>query len=203
MKDVTVILDNGHGGLTQGKYKALAGGRFHTFSDGTSIYEGEFNRYIVTGICMELTKLGIKYVNLVPEYKDISLPTRVIRANKYNKNKSFLISVHANAGGGTGFEVFTSVGQTKSDKIADVFAREFKLEFPNERLRSAPWGDADLDKERNFHILKHTRMPAILTENFFMDTEKECKDYLLTRAGRGRIIDFHVRAIRKVIEDLY
>jgi N-acetylmuramoyl-L-alanine amidase len=203
MKDVTIILDNGHGGLSAGTYKALAGGRFHTFEDGTTIYEGEFNRYIVTGICMELTKLGIKYINLVPEYNDITLATRVNRANKFNKNKSFLISVHANAGGGTGFEVFTSVGQTKSDKIADVFAKEFQLEFPSERLRSDPWGDADLDKERNFHILKYTRMPAILTENFFMDTERECKDYLLSREGRNRIIDFHVRAIRKVIDELY
>ena len=46
-------------------------------------------------------------------------------------------------------------------------------------------------------------MPAILTENFFMDTERECKAYLLTREGRNRIIDFHVRAIRKVIDELY
>lgn len=203
MKDITVLLDNGHGGLTDGKYKALSGGRFVTFDDGTTIYEGEFNRYICAGIMMELTKLGIKYVNIAPEHQDITLAERVKRANQYDKRKSFLISIHANAGGGTGFEVFTSVGQTKSDKIATVFAKAFVKEFPDERLRSEPWGDADLDKERNFHILKKTTMPAILTENFFMDNEAECRKYLLTREGRNRIIDFHVAAIQEVIKDLY
>ena len=66
MKEATVLLDNGHGGLTDGKYKALSGGRYVKFEDGTTIYEGEFNRFICAGIMMELTNLGIKYVNIAP-----------------------------------------------------------------------------------------------------------------------------------------
>ena len=47
------------------------------------IYEGEFNRAIVNGIIERLTYLKIPYVNIAPEYRDVTLKTRVNRANKY------------------------------------------------------------------------------------------------------------------------
>jgi len=42
-------------------------------------------------------------------------------------------------------------------------------------------------------------MPAILTENFFMDTERECKKFLMTKEGRDRIAKYHIEAIKKII----
>ena len=85
------------------------------------IYEGEFNRAIVNGIIEQLTKFNIPYVNIAPEYRDVRLETRVRRANKYPVKSSFYLSVHSNAGGGKGSEIFTSPGNTKSDKIATAF----------------------------------------------------------------------------------
>ncbi len=196
-----VLLDNGHGGLINGTYQT-PGKRSPIWNDGSQLFEDEFNRAIVNGIIEDLTRLRIPYVNIAAEYRDVTLETRVNRANKYNSRNSFYLSVHSNAGGGHGSEVYTSSGSTKSDKIATVFGEEFKREFPNRRLRT-DFSDGDLDKEKNFYVLKHTRMPAILTENFFMDNEEECKSLLMTREGRAKIIKYHVETIKRVQKELF
>ena len=196
-KDIMVILDNGHGFNCAGK-------RSPKWEDGTQLFEYEFNRDIVNRIAEKLQKLNISHFILVPEEKDISLTERVNRANKINKqyrNKCFLISIHANAGGGTGWEVWTSIGQTKSDDIATIMWQEMKTEFPSEKMR-VDMADGDVDKEKNFTILYETKCPAILTENFFMDTEKDCK-LIMSNTGRQKIANAHVRAIQKVIDTLY
>lgn len=196
-----VLLDNGHGGLIKGIYQT-PGKRSPRWKDGSQLYEGEFNRAVVGRIIESLTRLAIPYVNLVPEAKDLSLATRVKRANAFAAESCFLLSVHANAGGGHGFEVYTSPGETRSDAIATLFGEAFQRAFPDRRLRS-DYTDSDLDKEAAFTLLKKTRMPAVLTENFFMDNEEECRQLLLTREGRDRIADFHVQAIRQVQAKLF
>lgn len=195
-----VLLDNGHGGLINKEYQT-PGKRKDWDKDGI-IYEGEFNRAIVNGIIEQLTFLKIPYVNIAPEYWDVSLKTRVNRANKYPARKSVYISVHSNAGGGTGSEIFTSVKPTKSDKIATIFGEEYQKEFPDIPLRMDE-SDGDLDKEANFYVLKHTKMPAILTENFFMDNKEEFKTILNVREGRKRIIDYHVNAILRTRSEIF
>lgn len=195
-----VLLDNGHGSLINGKYQTQ--GKRKDFGNGEIIYEGEFNRAIVNGIIEQLTELKISYVNIAPEYRDVRLETRVNRANKYPKTKSFYLSIHSNAGGGHGSEIFTSPGDTKSDKIATIFGKEYQKEFPNRRLRT-DFSDGDLDKERRFYVLTKTKMPAILTENFFMDNYGEYKTILNTREGRKKIIDYHIKAILRVKKDLF
>jgi len=189
-----VILDNGHGEETSGK-------RSPKWSDGTQLFEYEFNRDIVKRIAEKLDKEGIKYHILVPELNDVPLKERVSRANKlydtYNK-QAFLVSVHANAGGGTGWEVFTSKGQTNSDPIATIFFEEAQREFAPEWRMRLDCSDGDPDKEENFYILRNTKGPAILTENFFMDTEKDCR-LIMSEEGRNRVADVHVRAIKRVL----
>lgn len=195
-----VLLDNGHGGLINGKYQTK-GKRKDWGKDGV-IYEGEFNRAIVSGIIEELTKLNIPYVNIAPEYRDVRLETRVNRANKYPKGSCFYLSIHSNAGGGHGSEMFTSPGDTKSDKIATIFGQEFKREFPNNRLRT-DFSDGDLDKERRFYVLTKTKMPAVLTESFFMDNLEEFKTILNTKKGRQQIINYHIEAILRVQKEIF
>ncbi|MCF6184235.1 MAG: N-acetylmuramoyl-L-alanine amidase [Bacteroidales bacterium] len=199
MKKSLIILDNGHGGIINGKY-VTAGKRSPVWSDGSQLFEGVFNRQIVDGIAAELDKLNINFDLLVPDDKDVPLRERVRRANYADNGKSLLISVHSNAGGGEGVEIFTSPGETKSDKIATVFGEEFKRTFPDKKLRT-DYRDGDLDKEAKFTIIYKTRMPAILTENFFMDNEAECKDILMTDYGRRAIVQYHVNAIKRAIEE--
>ena len=195
-----VLLDNGHGGLINGKYQTA--GKHVSHKDLGVIYEGEFNRAIVNGIIQELTKLIIPYVNIAPEYWDVRLETRVNRANEYAARKSVYISVHSNAGGGSGSEIYTTPGQTKSDAIATIFGEEFEKMFPKKPLRT-DYSDGDLDKENRYFVLTKTKMPAILTENFFMDNSEEFKTILNTREGRQNIIDYHVNAIKRLQTEVF
>ena len=190
-----VLLDNGHG-------KETAGKRSPVWSDGSQLFEWEFNRDIVRRIAEKLQADGIPYRVLVPEENDISLTERARRANeiaKENNGKAYVLSIHANAGGGTGWEVYTSPGQTPSDAIATVFFEEAGREFVPDgwRMRS-DYSDGDPDKEANFAILTKTTCPAILTENFFMDTEKDCR-FIMSEDGRERIANMHVAAIKRVL----
>jgi N-acetylmuramoyl-L-alanine amidase len=57
--------------------------------------------------------------------------------------------------------------------------------------------DGDPDKEANFYVLKHTAMPAILSENFFMTNKKECK-LLMSEDGRDRIAKIHFEMIKEI-----
>lgn len=192
-----IILDNGHGGLINGIYQT-PGNRSPVWADGSQLFEGVFNRIIVKGIAKELEKLNIKHLVLVDTEEDISLQRRVKMANKHGKNNVYL-SVHANASGGKGFEIFTSRGDTTADLLPKYFVEEVINEFPKVRIRG-DMRDGDIDKEANFYVLKHTVMPAILTENFFMDNEKECKEILMTKLGRQKIINYHVNAIVRIKE---
>lgn len=192
----TVILDNGHGNNTAGK-------RSPVWSDGKQLFEYEFNRDIVRRIAAQLDAAGIPYRILVPEETDISLGERCRRANKiYEETEGdcFLLSIHANAGGGTGWEVYTSPGQTKADPMATVFYKEAEKEFAPDGWRiRADYSDGDPDKENAFYILMHTKAPAILTESFFMDTEKDCR-FLMSENGQQRIANMHVAAIKQIIK---
>ena len=198
-----ILLDNGHGGLIAGEYQT-AGKRSPIWNDGSQLFEGEFNRSIVNGIIQQLTSLKIGYVVITPELKDITLETRVNRANRVFETRKdcFFVSVHANAGGGSGCEIYTSPGKTRSDEIATIFGETYQALLPDQRLRT-DFSDNDLDKERRFYLLTKTRMPAILTENFFMDNETECREFLMSPDGRQRIIDYHVKAIIDVQSSIY
>ena len=196
-----VLLDNGHGGLINGEYQT-PGKRSPVWDDGSQLFEGEFNRSIVARIVESLTSLIIPYVIIAPETRDVKLSTRVKRANEIQDEPCFYLSVHSNAGGGNGFEVFTSPGETTSDKIATIFGEEYKKTFPQKKLRT-DYSDGDLDKEAAFTVIKKTRMPAVLTENFFMDNEEECKEILMTKQGRDLIAEFHVNAIMRAKSEIF
>ncbi len=62
-----------------------------------------------------------------------------------------------------------------------------------------PMNDGDMDKEADFTILKKTDCPAVLTENMFMDTEKDCK-FIMSEHGRQLITKIHVNGIIKYLK---
>jgi N-acetylmuramoyl-L-alanine amidase len=189
------IIDNGHGENTPGK-------RSPVWADGKQLFEYEFNRDIVQRIFAALGKFGINRHILVPEYTDVSLAERCRRVNAlYAKDRTaFLLSIHANAGGGTGWECYTSPGKTKADGMSTIFYEQAEKTFGKEWKIRKDLSDGDPDKEENFYILKNTACPAVLTENFFMDTERDCR-YIMSEAGRQAVADMHVEAIKKIIID--
>jgi len=179
-----IILDNGHGIDTLGK-------RSPVWTDGTQLFEWEFNRIIAAGIFKKLQKLNISSVLLVPEFKDISLRERVDRVNKLaSEEKCFLISIHANAGGGSGWEVYYPDNCQFSKKSGEYFFKLVERHLPEFKLRGAKVG--------NFQLLREVNCPALLTENLFMDTWEDCS-FLLSKFGKMKIISIHVAAIKKIL----
>lgn len=166
------ILDNGHGGVIGGEYQT-AGKRSPNWEKGV-LYEGMFNRWVVNRLVEKLDRAQIPYYKVSEESRDISLEERVERVNKIIRDvpNGMLLSVHANAGGGTGMEFFTTQGVTTSDVICGEFIKEAVAAVPSHKLRE-DLSDGDSDKEANFYILSRVVCPAILVEVGFMDNKED------------------------------
>lgn len=197
----TILLDNGHGGIIDGKYQT-SGKRSPIWPDGRILYEGEFNRDIVAKLKGMMSAKGYPFLDLVNTQKDIPLKQRTDDANAYyktNKNCIYL-SIHANAGGGTGYEVFTSPGQTKSDDYAELFITEYGKMFPAFKLRADVKSDGDHDKEEKFYVLVNPVMPSVLIECAFMDTLNPDCEMLMSDDDRNKIAQAIFNGIEKVYE---
>ena len=193
MKDILVQLDAGHGIETRGK-------RSPKWPDGSQLFEYQYNRQLVRLINLGLLKYKIKTAILVPEISDIPLYLRVKRSNVLTaKNNSVLISVHGNAGGGSGMEVWTSPGQTKSDVLAQIWYTVAKKNMESIWPIRQDMSDGDADKESKFYILANTACPAILTENGFMDTAEDCLQ-MMDPYVQQIISDVHVQSILEYIK---
>jgi len=186
----TILLDAGHGGMINGQYQTQ-GKRSPKWTDGTQLFEGEFNRAVKLRVMEMLQIAGIKYVDVNPQQTDLSLHDRVEYANTYDK--SLYVSIHANAGGGTGCEVFTAESCSDvSTALANEIASQYSTFFPNEKWRGV--------KKRDFYVIKNTKMPAVLIECFFMDREDECKKYLMTIEGRDQIAKWIYSSIKTFLD---
>lgn len=193
-----IILDNGHGQETRGK-------RSPVWADGSQLLEWKYNRKVVNDIFRQLQSSGIGCTKLVPEDSDIPLRERVDRANRMaaanSISQTLLVSVHVNAAGvagtASGWEIHTSPGHTKADEYAryfwDAADRLLGDRFP---IRG-DWEDGEGDRDSDLYILRHTACPAVLTENLFMDNEKDCR-FLLSEDGFRKIVQLHVDAIKQI-----
>ena len=152
------ILDQGHGKDTLGKsYKDLE--------------EWKFNRFVLKYLTFELGYKEIPYHVLVPEDYDVSLRTRVNRANKLaEENECFLLSIHGNAFYEEGFEKVDGIETWYYSEVGKEYARIFQEDL----IEELEWKDRGL-KQGNFTIIKETIMPAVLVELGFYtnDVERE------------------------------
>ena len=200
VKTINILIDNGHGVETKGKRSP----------DG-KLLEGVYTREIASLVKKKLKDEGYNVILVTPEQKDVPLKKRCDRVNAYcdefGKDNCLLVSIHVNAAGdgsfwmnGKGFEVWTTYGETMSDKLAECFYCDAAKTLRGFNLRRDKT-DGDSDKESNFYILYHTKCPAILTENLFMDNKKEA-EYLLTKLGKQSIVDLHVNAIKDFLNKL-
>ena len=92
----------------------------------------------------------------------------------------FSLAIHCNAGGGKGFEAFTSPGDTSADPIATHLLNTFLGAFPNRVMRTDP-SDGDPDKESKFAVLVGTKHPCVLFECGFIDNAEE-EQFLIREA---------------------
>lgn len=188
-----VLIDNGHGSNTPGKRSP----------DG-QLREYAYTREIAERLVMELRKNGIDAERIVKEEIDVPLAERCRRANEYKASEAILVSIHCNAAGNgsdwmsaRGWEAWTSVGKTKADKLATCLYENAEYCLPGMKIRK-DMTDGDQDKESGFYILKHTKCPAVLTENLFQDNKKDV-EFLLSEEGKLAIVNMHVWGIMKYL----
>ena len=188
-----VLIDNGHGANTPGKRSP----------DGR-LREYAYAREIAGRVVFELRKKGIDAEQIVKEEVDVPLSERCRRVNEYKASEAILISIHCNAAGGgstwmqaRGWEAWTSMGQTKADKLATCLYEAAEKYLPGMKIRK-DITDGDPDKESGFYILKHTKCPAVLTENLFQDNREDV-DFLLSEEGKRTIVSLHVKGICKYL----
>lgn len=192
-----ILLDAGHGIDTPGKR-----------SPDNTLLEYKYCREIMNEVYSILTKMGYIVYKIPEDDTDMPLYKRYTKVNEYCKiDDSILISIHCNAAGngskwmnGTGFEVWTSKGQTKSDILAECFYTEAQSILKGIKIRKDN-SDGDSDKESNFAILYKTKCPAVLTENLFMDNKQDV-EYLLSEQGRQNIINLHVNSIVRYLNKI-
>ncbi len=194
-----IFIDNGHGLMTAGKRSP--DGHFR---------EPFYNREIAKRVVSDLRDRGLDAEILVPEDDDLSLAERVRRVNAacflLGKQNVILVSIHVNAAGSgskwlnaTGWSVYTCKGQTASDKLAECLCQAAIKNFPGRRIRT-DMSDGDMDWEEGFYILRKSLCPAVLTENFFMDSRSDL-EYLQSRAGKQPVVDTHMEGIVEYLED--
>lgn len=187
-----ILIDNGHGKNTPGKRSP--DGKFREYL---------YAREIAEAIEGELKFLGIDAERIVTETEDISLAERARRVNeicgRLGAENVVLVSIHCNAskngewGKARGWSAYTSKGKTKSDELATMLYVEAAKNFAGQTLRKE-YSDGDPDWEEGFYVLRKTKCPAVLTENFFMDNEQDLA-YLTSEEGREAIIRTHVAAL--------
>ncbi|NJM14039.1 MAG: N-acetylmuramoyl-L-alanine amidase [Bacteroidales bacterium] len=183
------IIDAGHGGMVRGangrvKYDTAPKKMFDHGKNGVA-YEGAINRLVAEKLVNLWLGRQYRPLAMIKTNLDLSLTQRVHFANGiYNAYKDryccLYLSLHANAGGGTGFEVYTTPNDNVSDKYATIIAEELKKEVPNFNFRQDN-SDGDLDKEALFYVLAKTEMPAVLAELLFFDNPTDWQ-YMKTDA---------------------
>lgn len=187
-----ILLDNGHGENTAGKCSP----------DGL-FREYKYAREIAEAIERELRTRGYDVERIVKETIDVPLEERARRVNeicgRLGASNVVLISIHCNAAkngewaNARGWCAYTSKGKTKSDELATMLYVEAGHNFTGQTIRK-DFSDGDPDWEESFYVLKKTKCPAVLTENFFMDNKQDVS-YLLSLEGRTQIVRTHVDAL--------
>lgn len=144
-----IFIDPGHGGTDPGAVGNGIQEKNITLQIATRVRDILLNEY--NNVTVQMSRTGDQTV---------SLPARTNAANAWGAN--FFLSIHINAGGGTGYEdyIYPGSGAPTTTYRSHIHTEVMKLvNFVDRGMKSA-----------NFHVLRESNMPAVLTENGFIDT---------------------------------
>jgi N-acetylmuramoyl-L-alanine amidase len=207
--NTVVVIDAGHGGFDRnGRYTTdPKTGKFfdhkdkglnlHGIDQNSVFYEGIFNRIVARKLAYCLAQLGIRTLKCYDDRADLSLTSRTNVCNSYHRqfdNDTLVVSLHANAGGGKGSEIFTSLGETKSDVLADFIANGIAPTLSRFGRPFRRGSATSADKDRNLAMVTNTLAPAILFEFDFFDTLEGAKQ-LDTVAYQNAMCEAKARSI--------
>lgn len=176
-----IFIDAGHGGTDPG-----------------AVGNGLQEKVLTLTIAKKIESLLKNYENVSVKMSrtsdtTLSLSQRTDAANAWGSD--FFLSVHINAGGGTGYEDYryntltatSATGKVQSTIHSAVMA---ELKAFNVIDRGA--------KSANFHVLRETNSPALLSENLFIDTKVDAnllkRNDVLDAIARG-----HVEGLAKAL----
>lgn len=172
---VKIYLDAGHGGSDQG-------------ASGYGLKEKDLTLTISNKIYNMLQDYkGVTVKRSRSTDKTLSLSQRTNEANKWGAD--LFLSIHINAGGGSGFESYVYNGSLRSE------TENVRSVIHDEIIKSINVKDRG-KKKANFHVLRESKMNALLTENMFIDTKKD-SDQLKSNLFLDLVAHGHVNGIVK------
>ena len=149
---VKIFIDPGHGGQDPG-------------GTGNGLKEKDLTLKIATHIKNQLLS---EYNNVTVKMSrtDDSYLTLAERTNAANTwEADYFLSIHINAGGGEGYEdyIYPGIGGVTKAYQSNIHSEVMKLvNFQDRGMKTA-----------NFHVLRESNMPALLTENGFIDNSRD------------------------------
>lgn len=149
-----IVLDPGHGGRDPGAV-------------GNGLVEKEITLMIARKVAKRLGSYNVNVKLTRDDDTYLSLDARANFAN--NLRADYFLSIHVNAGGGTGFESFIYNGPVGSSTVAlRSTLHNTIVDFMKD------YGIVDRGKKTaNFAVIRETNMSAALIENLFIDTAKD------------------------------
>lgn len=146
-----VFIDAGHGGSDPGAV-------------GNGLKEKDLTLAIAKECAKVLRAAGVQVKLSRASDTYPTLGERCRMANSWGAD--LFVSIHINSGGGTGFETFIYNG--------GVPAKTKQFQNILHQTIATGCGLKDRGKKRaGYYVLKHTAMPAVLTENGFIDNKND------------------------------
>lgn len=124
----------------------------------------------------------------------VSLSERASRANSWGAD--VFVSMHINAGGGTGFETYTH--PTRDREQSPILQQALHTEILTTMRKFGTITDRGL-KSANYAVLRETTMSAVLTENLFIDTVADA-DKLKSATFLREVGEAHARGIAQYLD---
>ena len=196
MKSTRLLFDYGHGKKTPGKRSP----------DG-QLLEYAYVREVGRNIASYFRdKLRMDVDEIVASDDDVPLADRVAKVNKivaaHPKQQCLLCSVHVNAAGNgkdwmnaRGWSVFVANNASDtSKKLANAYF-DAAVELGQKPRQYRP---SEKYWTAGYYILRNTKCPAVLTENFFMDSKKDV-EMLLSKEGKSLVENIHIVGISKYL----
>lgn len=170
---VKIFIDPGHGG-----------------SDPGAVANGLKEKDLTLNIAQKIARMLEEYVDVqvkLSRESDVTLPLSHRTAKANNWGADFLLSIHVNAGGGTGFESYIYDGKVSNQTIQAQ--NEIHASVMN---AIAKYGVRDRGKKRkNLHMVRESKMPALLTETLFIDNPADVdllkREDFLNDVARGHV----------------
>lgn len=122
--------------------------------------ESEIVRKVKIEVIKQLRAKGHTVYDCTVDTSKTYLEDVVRMAN--SKPADIFLSLHCNAGGGEGVEVFTWQGR-KLDKAVHICYELSRLGFKNRGIKDGS----------KLYVVKKTKAPAVLAELFFLDSTKD------------------------------